>query len=185
MTETLRNIKRRYSCRDFNPTPLKEAQVKELVEAALAAPSARNLQPWHIIVVTDKKLIEELDAEGMKELSTFDDKTMYNVIKERGGTIFYDAPFLMIIVAEEESKWAMLDSGIQCQNVVLAAESMGLGSCILGLAGVPFGGKNGEELQRRFKFPEGYKFAVAVAVGEIKSGKDPHDHDHSKVTYIT
>jgi len=184
MTETLMNIKKRYSCRAFKSAPLGENQMKELVEAALAAPSARNLQPWHIIVVTNKKQIEELDAEGMKELSTLEDKAMYNLMQERGGNLFYNAPFLMIILAEEASKWATLDCGIQCQNVTLAAESMGLGSCILGLASIPFEGKNGTELQKRFKFPEGYKFAVAVAVGEIEKGKEPHDYDHTKVTYI-
>ncbi|MCL2222736.1 MAG: nitroreductase family protein [Oscillospiraceae bacterium] len=184
MTETLMSIKQRNSCRAFKPTPLKEDQTKQLVEAALAAPSARNLQPWHIIVVTDKKQIEELDAEGMTELSTLEDKQMYNLMKERGGTLFYNAPFLMIILAEEASKWALLDCGIQCQNVTLAAQSMGLGSCILGLAGVPLEGKNGKELQKRFKFPAGYKFAVAVAVGEVEKGKEPHGHDHTKVTYI-
>ena len=184
MTETIKNIKCRFSCRGFKPLPLTEEQVKALEESALAAPSARNLQPWHIIVVTDKKEIESLDAEGMKELSTYKDPAMYNLMKERGGSLFYNAPYLMIILAEEKSDWASLDCGILCQNVVLAAESMGLGSCILGLAGVPLNGQNKEQLQKRFKFPAGYKFAVAVAVGEIKHSKKPHDLDQTKVTYI-
>jgi len=184
MTETIKSIRARNSCRAFKSAPLKENQVKELVDSALAAPSARNLQPWHIVIVTDKKEIEYLDAEGMKELDTLEDKTMINLMKERGGSLFYNAPFLMIILGEEASKWAALDCGILCQNVTLAAESMGLGSCILGLAAVPLEGKNGKELQKRFKFPEGYKFAVAVAVGEAEHGKTPHDLDHKKVTYI-
>jgi len=184
MTETIKNIRERFSCRGFESAPLKQEQVEALEAAALAAPSARNLQPWHIIVVADKKEIEFLDAEGMSELGTYDDKTMYKLMQERGGSLFYNAPYLMIILAEEKSDWASLDCGILCQNVVLAAESMGLGSCIIGLAGVPLNGKNKDELQKRFKFPAGYKFAVAVAVGEIEHSKKPHDPDQTKVTHI-
>jgi len=184
MTETLKNIKERYSCRGFSATPLSESQISELTDAALAAPSARNMQPWHVVVVSDKKLIGELDAEGMKELGTLEDKSMYNLMNERGGTLFYNAPFLIMILEKEDSKWGALDCGIQCQNVVLAAESMGLGSCIIGLAGVPLNGKNGKELQKRFKFPDGYKFAVAIAIGKAEKTKVPHDLDYAKITYI-
>ena len=184
MTETIKNIKERFSCRGFKSTPLAQEQVKALEESALAAPSAKNMQPWHIIVVTDKKEIESLDAEGMKELSTYKDPAMYNLMKERGGSLFYNAPYLMLILAEEKSDWASLDCGILCQNVVLTAESLGLGSCILGLAGVPLNGKSKDELQKRFKFPAGYKFAVAVAVGEVEHSKKPHDLDQTKVTHI-
>ena len=65
MNETLKCIAERYSCRDFDGTPLTDAQVQALVEAALAAPSAMNRQPWHVIMITDKALIDEFDAAGM------------------------------------------------------------------------------------------------------------------------
>jgi len=183
MNETIRNITKRYSCRDFADSPLTKAQIKILVEAALAAPSARNIQPWHIVVVQDKVLIDEFDAEGIAVLRTFEDKTMYENILSRGGKLFYNAPCLVLILSDG-SKWATLDSGILCQNVVLAAESLGLGSCIVGLAGVPLGGLRGGEFKRRFEFPEGYDFEVGVLVGTIVSGKEPHEWDDSKVTYV-
>jgi len=183
MNETLKNIAKRYSCRDFAETPLTDAQVKALVDAALAAPSAMNLQPWHIIVVRDKALVDELDAEGMNVLATEDDKSSYEKIMLRGGKLFYNAPFLMIILADG-SKWGFLDSGILCQNVVLAAESLGLGSCIVGMARWPLGGPRGDEFKKRLQFPDGYEFAVGVLVGAALSGKEPHEPDFGKVTYI-
>jgi len=183
MNETLKNIAGRYSCRDFKDTPLSEEQIETLVSAALSAPSARNIQPWHVIVVTDKTLLEDLDAEGIELLSKSEDKAMYDVLMARGGTMFYNAPSL-ILVLSDGSRWGELDSGILCQNVVLAAESMGLGTCIVGLARIPINGPKSEEYARRLNIPDGYTFAIGVLVGEINSGKKPHEHDRSKVSYV-
>ena len=183
MNETTRNIAERFSCRDFSDKPLTESQIKALVDAALAAPSAKNIQPWHVIVVQDKALIDEIDAEGVAIMGTDEDKSMYNVIMERGGKMLYNAPCL-IVITSDGSKWATLDSGILCQNVVLAAESLGLGSCIIGLLRIPLEGSRGEELSKRLKIPKGHKFEVSVILGTINSGKKPHELDTDKVTYV-
>jgi len=183
MNETLKNISERYSCRDFAQTPLTDIQIKALVVAALAAPSAKNIQPWHITVVTDKALIEDLDAEGMSIMAKDEDNRLYNFIMERGGKMLYNAPCLLVVTSDA-SQWATLDSGILCQNIVLAAESLGLGSCIVGLLRIPLEGQRGDEFKKRLKFPDGNKFEVSVLAGTIISGKDPHELDWNKVTYV-
>ena len=184
MNETLQHISRRYSCRDFKDTPLTDEQIEALVGAALAAPSARNLQPWHIIVVTDKALIEEMDAEGMDELST--DKAradIYQNMLSRGGKLFYNAP-CMFVILYNGSNYGPFDCGILGQNIVLAAQSLGLGTCYVGMAAVPLAGPRADEFIERLKFPEGYEFAMGILVGTINSGKPPHEPDPSKVSYI-
>jgi nitroreductase len=179
MNEILKAIAERYSCRDFKSEPLEDAQIGALVEAALAAPSAMNLQPWHIIVVTDKALIEEMDAAAMEFVKK--DAEWYKRMMDRGGKIFYDAP-CMIFIAKDESEAATLDCGIVSQNIALAAHSMGLGSVICGMARYPLCENNG--FVERLKFPDGYSFGMSVCVGKIKSGKIPHEIDKNKVTYI-
>jgi len=183
MNETLEHISKRYSCRDFKGSPLSELQADALVKAALAAPSAMNLQPWHVILVTNKDLIDELDAEGMNILGDAEDKTAYERMMSRGGKLFYNAPCLVLVLSDG-SDWAVLDCGIQCQNIVIAAESLGLGSCIVGMAGVPINGPKGDEYKKRLGFPEDHVFAVGVLVGEINSGKDPHELDFNKSSYV-
>jgi len=183
MNETLKNIYKRYTCRDFKSTPLTEEQVESLVKAALAAPSAMNLQPWHVIMVTDKAFVDELDAEGMRILADAEDKSGYERMMSRGGKLFYNAPCLAVVLSDGSS-WGTLDCGILCQNVTLAAESMGLGTCIVGMAGIPINGPKGDEYKKRLGFPEGHEFAIGVLVGEIISGKEPHEHDRNKVSYI-
>jgi nitroreductase len=183
MNETLKTIYERFSCRDFTGKPLTDEQVEAIVKAALASPSAMNRQPWHVIMITDKGLIDEFDTEGMKVLSAAEDKSTYERIMSRGGKIYYNAP-CMVMVASDGSDFAAMDCGILSENVSLAAHSLGLGSVICGMARIPLSGSQGEEFKKRMKFPEGYDFGIAILVGEVKTGKDPHELDLSKVTYI-
>ncbi|MCL2392509.1 MAG: nitroreductase family protein [Oscillospiraceae bacterium] len=183
MTEAIKNIMERNSCRDFKDTPLTQEQLKVLIETALAAPSAKNFQPWHISVVTDKALMEDMEKETVAVLAAGDDKTFYERIMSRGGKIFYDAPCL-IVISSNNSEWAHIDSGIMGQNIAIAAQSMGLGSCYIGMMKVPLNCPRGEEFKKRLQFPEGYTFAIAIAVGTVNTGKEPHELDFTKVSYV-
>ena len=184
MNEVLKAIAQRYSCRDFADAPLERTQIDAIVKAALAAPSGLNRQPWHIIVITDKALIEEMDAEGMRMLAESPEyKEAYERMLSRGGKLLYNAP-CMFLIASDTSDYATIDCGILCQNITLAAESLGLGSIIVAMANFPLSGPRGEEFKKRVKFPEGYKFGMAVLVGTVQTGKEPHELDMTKVTYI-
>jgi hypothetical protein len=75
----------------------------------------------------------------------------------------------------------------QVRSVVeagLAAQSLGLGDVICGMAWIPFSGPRGDELKKRLQFPAGFSFGIAVLIGKAKSGKTPHEWDMGKVTYI-
>jgi nitroreductase len=106
MNETLKTIFERYSCRDFADTPLTGEQIEKIAKAALASPSAMNRQPWHVIMITDKKFIDELDGEGMEVLAA-EDKSSYERIKSRGGRIFYNAP-CMVVIASDNSGYSLM-----------------------------------------------------------------------------
>ena len=183
MNDTIKTIMERYSCRDFADTPLTEEQVKILIDAALASPSAMNLQPWHIIMICDIALIDEMDIEGMNVLRDSDDQTVYNRMMERGGKLFYNAPCMML-VAKNSMDSAPLDCGILIQNVALAASSLGLGNVICGMARIPLSGSRKEEFLKRMSFPENHEFATSILIGTAKSGKEPHELDYSKVTKV-
>lgn len=183
MNETLKTIAERYSCRDFESDPLSEEQLKAIVDAALASPSAMNRQPWSIMAITDKGFIDEMDAAGLDGLSKAENKAGYERVMSRGGKLFYNAP-CMIMVASDGSSYGLMDCGILSENVALAAHALGLGSVICGMANVPLTGERGQEFKKRMKFPEGYEFGIAILVGNAKSGKAPHDPDESKVVYI-
>jgi Nitroreductase len=195
MNETLKTIAKRYSCRSFEGTPLTDEQVDALVQAALAAPSARNIQPWRVIMITDKAFIDELDAEAMSILGSAEDKASYDRMMERGGKMFYNAPCMVMVasVTLDPSRGCAavpikvyndMDCGILSQNVALAAQSLGLGSVICGMAGIPLSGARGAEFKERMGFPQGYEFGIAVLVGTATAAAEPHEPDMSKVSYV-
>ena len=183
MNEVLKAINERNSCRDFTGERLTDEQVKILVNAALAAPSAMNRQPWRLVVIRDKAIIAELDEAGVGVMAADADKTAYERTMSRGGKLFYNAPCL-IYVLHDGSKYAVLDSGILCQTVALAAQSIGLTSCIVGMAAMPISGPNGKEVKKRLNFPDGFEFAIGILVGAANTGKEPHELEQDKVTYI-
>ena len=65
-------IYRRQSIRAFTPEPVPKKTLLQLLDAAVQAPSARNLQPWHFIVVTGKareRLVQRLTSRYAEELA--------------------------------------------------------------------------------------------------------------------
>lgn len=181
MNEVLKTIAERNSCRNFSPAPISDEQIDALVKAALAAPSGMNLQPWHVIVVTDKQLLEDMDQYAM-EMLKIQNETAYQRMMDRGGTVFYNAPCLIVVAKAHEN--ANMDCGIMSQNIALAAHSLRLGNVICGIAAVAFGGRRGDEFKKRVQIPEGYGFGISVCVGVAISGKEPHELDMQKVTYV-
>lgn len=181
--ETIKTIMERYSCRSFTGEPLPRERIDALVEAALASPSAMNRQPWRVIVITDKALIDELDAECLEILKNADDKSSYERISKRGGKVYYNAP-CMFLVLSDGSEFGACDCGILSENIALCAQSMGLGNVICGMAGIPLNGPNGEKFIKRLKFPEGFEFSMGVLAGAANTATKPHPLDFSKVSWF-
>lgn len=174
MNDVLNTIAKRYSCRSFTNQTVENEKIEAIALAAVQAPSAMNKQPWQIIVIKDKSLIEEMDAYGMTQL----DEASHQRIMSRGGKLFYNAP-LMFVVAKSGNK--DLDCGIVTQNITLAATSLDLGNVVCALATYAF--KN-ESFKKRI-LPEGYEFAISVLVGyPSEELGTPHLVDLEKITYI-
>ncbi len=107
----LDNIFARKSVRKFTSEPVSEKQVETLLKAAMAAPSALNLQPWRFVVVTDKETLASM-AEKMPyaRLDT--------------------APLAIVICGDTSvsDKFWEHDCSAATENLLLAAEAMGLGA---------------------------------------------------------
>lgn len=181
MNEVLKAIKNRYSCRSYTGEPVPQELMEAIAMAAVQSPSALNRQPWEIIVVKDKALIDEMDNSLMDFLSKQEDKSAYERMMGRGGKVFYNAPCFFLIAQKEGTD---LDSGIVAENIALAAASLGLGNVICGMMRMVFSAENGKTYKEKL-IPEGYEFGMSVLVG-YASGENgtPHEPDTSKIRYI-
>lgn len=183
MNETLKVIERRYSCRDYKDEIPSDEILQAIAKAAVQAPSGVNRQPWRVIVVKDKELIKDMEEAGLNHLAAMEDKSHYDRIMERGGKLFYHAPCMIVVPVESPS--VMIDCGIVCQNIALAATSLGVDNVICGLARTSFADeKKAKEFRKRLGFPEGYEFGCSVLLGYANTTKEPHEPDIAKISFI-
>lgn len=181
MNETLKTIATRYSCRSYTGAPIENEKVEAIALAAVQSPSAMNQQPWQIIVVRDRELLEDMDITTMEMLFNQEDKSIYDRIMDRGGKLFYNAPCMFIIAKKPDTD---LDCGIVAENIALASSSLGLGNVICGLAKFVFLTDKCEEYMAKL-IPEGYEFGMAVLVGYPTNAEGtPHEVDMGKIRYI-
>ncbi len=185
MNDTLKTIAERYSCRSYTDEMPTAEELQLIANAAIQAPSGINRQAWRVIIVKNKQLIKEMEAEGMNILSAMPDKTMYDRIMSRGGSLYYNAPSLIMVpINPTDYAGAVLDCGILCQNVALAATSLGLGNVICGLAGLAFAGNRAAEFKEKLGFPTGFEFGAAILIGHASAATSPHEPDKSKISVI-
>jgi len=112
------------------------------------------------------------------------DKAAIDRLAGRKNKVFYDAPLAVFISSDNNNGWSEVDAGIAVQNLALAAHAMGLGSVIIGMCKCAFAGERGEQLAKTLRFPEGYRFTIAIAIGHPSMGKDAHDIKPGKIEVI-
>lgn len=184
MNQTMELIMSRRSHRAYKSEALTDEQLNTIINAATASPSAINLQPWHFSVVTNRELIAKINKVGCDAIKNSGDEAAVKRMEGRGWDIFYNAPCVIFISVDKNAKWGVLDSGIAVENIVLAAESIGLGSVIIGMIDCAFVGEMADELAKDLNFSENHKFAIAVCVGNPNDNKPAHIVGENKVTVI-
>ncbi len=170
----------RRSIRKFTAEPVTAEQLELLQEAALAAPSAMNRQPWRFYFITRPQVIQAIDAAAQNQYRAMGDRGVFERMAQRGSdSLFYGAPLLVIISVDRQelaaTGYPLIDAGIAAENNVLAAQVLGLGSCIIGLARAAFSGAGQEQVRQLIQMPSEHEFAISIAIGHPAIGKEPHE----------
>jgi len=183
MNETLQAIFDRRSIRDFQQEPLSGEQIQLLARAALASPSGMNLQPWHFSFVTRKSLIGKISDAAFETFRRKGQQDIIDRMSARHEQLFYGAPLVVFITMNKDNR-SEIDAGIAAENLAIAAQSLGLGSCIIGLAAAAFQGESADELKKRLEFPRCHEMVISVAIGHPAVHPDPHDMHPEKISFI-
>ncbi len=121
----------RRSVRKYKETPVSDEHVEKILTAGAAAPSAHNSQPCRFIVITNKNKITEISNKIKASLHILGEKYAERSKLEED-VVFYGAPLLILIVAEEETNWTQVDCALSAENMMLEGYNLGLGSCYIG-----------------------------------------------------
>ena len=182
--EVLNVISARRSHRAYQPEKIAEEKLTAILQAGLEAPSAVNRQPWTYTVVEDQKLLQEVHDATAAAMMKKTEKDRSPRFADNAFHVFYHAPAVIFIFGEKDFGWTKVDCGIAVENMTLAAESLGLGSVILGLPQAAFASEAGDELRKKLACPEGSDFVIALAVGIPADDKPAHPQHPEKITYI-
>ena len=178
--DVISTILGRSSIRAYTTEPLTEYQLCELKKAALASPTAMNRQEQRFIFVTSPEMLTELENAIIEGIRLSGDTAFIERMAQRGNTVTYHAP-LVVLICSKPSKFNLVDAGIAVENIAIAAKSMGLDTVILGMPERAFSSPNGESMKNRFRFPDGYEFAIAISVGNGAVDKAPHEWDYNHI----
>ena len=176
INETIKTIKERRSVRVYTDNPVEKEVIDEILECALMAPNARHLQPWKFIVVTNKNLIKEIAKRVQDKIIN---EPKYVNLKKRAETmedaIFYSAPLVIFILGDKANHWSPLDCSYAAENMMLAAKSLGLGSCPVGMARHI---KGEDDLIEKLGFDENYELIIPLIFGY--SDEEPEVKERNK-----
>ena len=161
----LSNMMARRSIRKYLDKPVAHEILEVITKCGINAPSGMNRQPWVVRVVEDQKLIA-----GVNEAA--------------GRNLFYGAPDL-ICVCTPANGGGELDAGLLGENMMLAAQALGLGTCCLG-GPVRFltSSEKCKFFLDRLEIPADYKLNYILAIGYPDEQPAAKPRDASKLKFI-
>lgn len=168
MNETLKIIKSRRSIRAFEEEQIKEKELQAILEAGIYAPSARNLQPWHFTVIQKKELIDRLSKDFKELAKNSDHEYAKKVANIESYHVFHNAPTVILLSGDEKNPYSPVDCAAAIQNMLLAAESLNIGTCWVGFIAYLLNNPNYQEYLKELGIPEGYKQFHSIALGYKK-----------------
>ena len=179
-TETnavIETIMARRSVRKYTDQPVEREKLEQIVACGINAPSAINSQPWAVRVVNDSAYINGITREYVAaNPKVAEDPAFKNMFRNAPAVIF---------VASPADGSGQLDCGMLGENILLAAQSLGLGTCTLG---GPIRFMKSSEAAASYletlDIPEGYELLYAIAVGYPDETPDAKPRDASKVTFV-
>jgi nitroreductase len=106
--QEIENMLSRVSIRRYTDQPVEEEKIQAMLRAAMSAPTAVNSQPWHFVVITDRDKLDKIEQ--------------------------YEAPLSIAVCGDRNNfvdmgpEWWIADCSMASDNILLAANSMGLGA---------------------------------------------------------
>ena len=154
MNEVIKNIITRRSCKKYNPDlPVPAQLIDQIIEAGLYAASANGTQCPVILAVTDKAARDKISALNSK----------YDARKRPDP--FYGAPVVLVVLVPREYGTRVYDGSLVMGNMMLAANSLGVGNCWIHRAKEVFDDEEGIAILRAAGMEGDYEGIANLVLG--------------------
>ena len=177
----IETIMARRSVRHYTDQAVPRELLQQIAECGVNAPNAMNHQQWEVRIIDNQEYFDGL-TQVMKDSSPFpmgtDDPKFRNVLRNATAAIAVACP-------DDESGMCLINVGLLCENVCLAAKSLGLGSVVM--AGPVMMMNNTQAAKPfldRLNFSEGYKLRVIVGLGYPDEDPDARPRDLGKIQFV-
>ena len=170
-------IPERRSIRKYKPIPVEKDKLELIVKCGLNAPSGMNKQPWEVRVVDSQDYIDGLTEIFKKENPKMAEDPNFK-------NMFRNAPALIFVASPKDGS-GQLDCGLLGENMMLAAWSLGLGSCCQG-GPIAFM-KNSEAAKpyvEKLQISDDYQLLYVIGIGYADESPEAKPRDMNKAMFI-
>jgi len=135
-------IKKRKSVRDYSSKAVEKEKIVQIIDSGRLAATARNVQPWHFVVSSDKD-------------------TLRNIAKICPNGYFVEGASHVIAVFSDDTKYYIEDCSAATQNMLLAIEALGLGGCWIAGDKKPYA----DDIKQLFNVPHNHRLVSMISIG--------------------
>ena len=167
------NIMSRRSIRKYKDMPVAREVMEKIAVCGINAPNGQGKQSWEVRVVENAELQGEIKA------------AMAAVGGERAAGCFYGAPVWVFIARDKGYDFSTIDCGLLSQNIMLAANAMGVGSVCLG-SPVRFveNSPQRDVVLEKLGFSDGYELCICIALGYADEAPAAKPRNAGKVKFV-
>ena len=173
----IETIMARRSIRKYQDRSVEREKLQQIAECGVNAPNGMNQQTWEVRIVDSKAAIDSITAV----FKTANPEMVQR--DENFKNMFRNAPAVIAIAVPEGDSG--LNAGLMAENIILAAQSLGLGTCCLG-GPVAFI-KNSPDAAwflKALDFSEGYDLCLMIAVGYPDETPEAKPRDLEKIQFV-
>lgn len=170
-------IMKRRSIRQYKPQPVNRDTMQIILNCGINAPNGQNKQSWEVRVVDNSEYINGVTALYTKaNPKAAEDPSFKNM--------FRNAPTVVFIANDPSYDCSQIDCGLLGGNMILSAQSMGIGSCCLGGPARFMKSPEAAEYLKQLNFSEGYELLYCIAFGYPDEAPAAKPRNAEKVKFV-
>lgn len=178
MNEVMNTILHRRSIRRFDSRQIEESALQEILQAGLYAPSAGGRQGVIFVVCQDREINERLGRikranfhPRMATAASYVSREQPSIADDPKLTnAFYDAPTVITFFAPKQFLFSVDDCAVAAENMMLAADALGIGSCYIGQGWPAFADPYGQEVLKNWRIPTDHYAVMQLVLGYPREG---------------